>query len=248
MMTYENRIVTYIDLLGFKRLIKSKLVDSISDAGQENPWEYDEVVHALTEFRRITTFQDKQPLPNPPMITHFSDCVVISFDPKNPKNKGDVLYHIKHVQALIYKMANLRVNLHIPCRGAIVFGKIMHTPEILFGPGLIDAYEMERCVAKFPRVIIDDNVIDLGVKNRPDDFTESGARAAFESICIEDDDGKKYIDYTTRNGFLAANPRAYGTLAIRYFESLRDMTDKMLKDEDTRVREKGEWIKNKLSA
>ena len=44
---------------------------------------------------------------------------------------------------------------HVFIRGALTFGEAVHTANEVYGPAIIRAYELERDVAVFPRVIID---------------------------------------------------------------------------------------------
>jgi len=46
-------------------------------------------------------------------------------------------------------------------RGAVVIGRFYHHQGIVFGPGVIKAYEMERDKAKYVRMIVDDEVAKL---------------------------------------------------------------------------------------
>lgn len=43
-------------------------------------------------------------------------------------------------------------------RGAVVHGPAYHNGSVLFGPGIIEAYAMEREVAKYPRILVSESV------------------------------------------------------------------------------------------
>jgi hypothetical protein len=72
-------------------------------------------------------------------------------------------------------------------RGAIVFGDICHKKEVIFGPAVIQAYEMERKVAKWPRVVVDPQLIDL--------LSDENKRYIFDIMLSKDMDGLPFIDY-----------------------------------------------------
>ncbi len=59
----------------------------------------------------------------------------------------------------------------ILCRGAITYGKLIHTDEVLFGPALTEAYILETKVALYPRVILHKDIIDLAGKAKSSHHT-----------------------------------------------------------------------------
>ena len=83
----------------------------------------------------------------------------------------------------------------ILCRGAITYGKLIHTEKVLFGPALAEAYLLESKAALYPRVILHKDIIDLAGEfplqtNSSDDEIQS-----VMSLLEKDSDGMYYIDY-----------------------------------------------------
>ncbi|MCC5014638.1 hypothetical protein [Legionella sp. 31fI33] len=53
-------------------------------------------------------------------------------------------------------------------RGGISLGLLHHTDQIIFGPALVRAHDLEHNEAKFPRILIDDSVIEkTGATEQP---------------------------------------------------------------------------------
>jgi hypothetical protein len=45
-------------------------------------------------------------------------------------------------------------------RGGITIGDIVHDEEVVFGPALNRAYHLEHDIAKYPRIVVDPEVVD----------------------------------------------------------------------------------------
>ena len=43
-------------------------------------------------------------------------------------------------------------------RGAVVYGQAYHKGRVLFGPGVVEAYNRERHAANYPRIIVDEKI------------------------------------------------------------------------------------------
>src|SRR5205807_662034 len=46
-------------------------------------------------------------------------------------------------------------------RGAVVEGKVLHTDKMIFGPALVEAYDLESKAALFPRIILGDSLLEV---------------------------------------------------------------------------------------
>ena len=46
-------------------------------------------------------------------------------------------------------------------RGGVTVGNILHDDDVVFGPALNRAYELESKVAKFPRIVLDVEIDEL---------------------------------------------------------------------------------------
>src|SRR5262245_29297185 len=128
---YERRIVIFYDLLGWRSKIK--------DAGT-SPKEIGNLRTAVLLHSRMMRARDRGPI----RTSTFSDNVVISA----PIVGEMVAYMVGSVAAI--QIATL--NMGFLLRGGIAIGDIYHDDEVVFGPALNRAYELESEIADYPRV------------------------------------------------------------------------------------------------
>jgi len=135
---YEERYVAFIDILGFRELIKSSLEKSDT---------FDILILSL---KRIANFTLKDPLlvNNPPDLKaqNFSDNIVIS-----AHLSANGLWHLLiAISDLFWSLSQFGVLL----RGGVSRGPLYHDENIVFGPALVDAHHLQQNVAVFPRVVL----------------------------------------------------------------------------------------------
>lgn len=149
----NERVVAFIDILGFCDLVHKMRDDSelyeiirvtldrISESSKQ--WRDREIEY---QNLRSTT----------PVITHFSDSIVISceVDSDHPKL---ACYTVCH-SALDYACLNLTNDILV--RGGISMGWAYHKGGTLFGEAVNRAYELERNCASVPRIILSDDVYE----------------------------------------------------------------------------------------
>lgn len=136
--SYERRVVIFYDVLGWQNHIKA--------AGDD--------INAIGRLRRIVLrYSRSLPLRTSlnVRVTTFSDNVVISQDVS------------RETPLLITLIAFFQIAGALSgflLRGGITIGRIVHDSECVFGPGLNRAYELEKDVAKYPRIVLDREVAD----------------------------------------------------------------------------------------
>lgn len=188
-MKYEQRIVAFIDILGFKGILD----ETVKKDGNDDEKKIDKVVSAYKAIRDIWDLDKKAELldtssSQSKKVTIFSDSIVVSFQVDEP---SEVFYTLLELKWLIMRML-----WHgILCRGAVSIGKFIHRNEYLFGPALVEAYLLESKAALYPRIILDRSVIDAGAKNSAVHHTNKMEREYVESLLEQDSDGMYYIDY-----------------------------------------------------
>ena len=184
-MNYQDRIVCLIDILGFSERIREAVRD-----GSEDEQKISAVTDALLRFRAM--FDVAKPAERPgTVVTQFSDSVVISFDAQTESGVFYAIYDILQAQIDLVSHGFL-------CRGAITRGKLIHTDELLLGPAFLDAYDLERKAALYPRVILDESIIQAGVAAPASHHSPDYERRSIESLVAKDGDGIYYIDYITK--------------------------------------------------
>jgi len=148
-MLYENRIVAFIDILGFSNIIKETAGQFGSPKNENSGISVKELFKAFYRIRYLMGVSEpSDDVPLSRKVSQFSDSIFISFKPEDEPREfnyllGELLYllvqHSKH-QILI--------------RGGISYGPLVHTDEIIFGPALIQAYQLESRASKSPRILL----------------------------------------------------------------------------------------------
>lgn len=231
-MNYENRVVLFLDILGFKSIIDK----TYNSDGSDNLEQIDRLYEALKDMKVNVKFRRRA---SSHVVTQFSDSIVVSFEEDEEKA----------VFILFDDIQNLLVNLifkGIICRGAISYGKLVHDSKIVFGPALIDAYETESKAALYPRVILDKTIVDIGRK-----FQKIRQLSLFGDTTDDllnkrlkkDTDEKYFVDY-----FYNARYQMTEDIFIPYYvDSLKRIitSGQNFKSPDLNV--KYGWMKNKFN-
>lgn len=249
-MQYENRIVLFLDILGFKNII-DKTVDKEKDIEVNI-----EKLHAnLTLIKTFLvenlkqedlSFDNRAPIKDRQLkennfslqVTQFSDSIIISF--LNDSNTT-LLRLIRAIQELIIKLANEG----ILSRGAISYGKLIHDDKLIFGPALNDAYETETRAAIYPRIIMDKSIIELGNKRQQKIFEKEKKikEDLIFSYLNQDSDDKYYIDYFPTD----IGSYKYMTNIEIYLSNLRQIIIYGLRNQKPDLKVKYGWMKNKYN-
>jgi hypothetical protein len=150
--SYERRVVFFYDVLGWR--------DRIAKAGDDAE-KLGDLRRLLIEHSRII----RVPTDGDVRVSTFSDNVVVSIpetDPVGPFLK------------LVATLQILAVSRGVLVRGGIAIGNLIHDREVVFGPGLNRAYELESKVAAYPRVVIDEDVMRRATQVEEFTACESG--------------------------------------------------------------------------
>ncbi|HEY3875609.1 MAG TPA: hypothetical protein VGM92_09040 [Candidatus Kapabacteria bacterium] len=239
MADYKKRVVAFIDLLGFKSMVDRTL----SSDGDVIATEVAKIAETISTFRTNVQSPIFEDTDDRPLLTHFSDSLVLSF---NPEYEGEVLRHFSAIRSLI---TDLIQHHYVACRGAITYGWIHHSRDdrmgdVLFGPALIEAYNKERFQAKYPRIIIDNDVVELGIKHRADGTSENFARSSLREYLLKDDDQVWFIDYISKNiKSIWDNSLQF---LPQYYDDIRITANRMITTIDEKVRAKGSWLISKV--
>ena len=133
-MNYENRYIAFIDILGFKNIIKKS-------EEKNNEIEYiEKAINIFKSFTKDSAF----------VVTQFSDSVVIS--------TNDSQDDFQRMLKCLLEISIKSIGIWYLLRGGITKGKLIHTKDYLFGPAMNYAYKLESELAIFPRIIIDENL------------------------------------------------------------------------------------------
>lgn len=148
-LVYENRIVAFLDILGWKEAIKksSKDCELTKHLGVsiKNIETYAQFLDKSRQMFGDSEFcKDQQ-------LTHFSDSILLSV--KADKDGQSSLLWI--LQPIVSQLLNLGLFV----RGGIAYGGLIHRNAIAYGPALIKAYELEQ-TAVYPRIVLEPMLAD----------------------------------------------------------------------------------------
>ena len=143
-ITYETRIVTFLDVLGFKHIISETVKPS-----EGNP--SFSVKQLALIFNKIDAIISDNT--DSSQCARFSDSIVI-IQKSSPKYESNYFNLIRDIQLLLLREGIL-------VRGAMVKGDIYYNQSgtyfDMFGPAIVRAVELEK-QAVYPRVIVDGSV------------------------------------------------------------------------------------------
>lgn len=178
---YEDRIVLFMDILGFKNLVKKSetedckftkmcsAVDFLFDTSKGVPRTPSQFIRELkikvaeNKAMKIDNhvFDDFQ-------YTHFSDSLIISYIYKNNTFKDSFSCFTNTIADIGDHL--LKAGLSV--RGGVAAGKLFHKGSIVIGPAFVEAYEIESTISKNPRILLSDKLLAIVQNhfNDPSDF------------------------------------------------------------------------------
>lgn len=140
--SYSNRVVAFIDCLGFKQ----KIIDSIA-----NP-------NLIARLRMLNFhLQAGSFAGNDQNVDfrrlQFSDSLVLSAR----ANSDGLWFVVLFLRAVTFNVLHLGMLF----RGAIAVGPMIHEGSIAFGPAYIEAYHLESSIALHPRIVLSRQAAEL---------------------------------------------------------------------------------------
>lgn len=187
-MVYEKKFVAFLDILGFKNMIKctinniayqKKIMQVLSDIASIRQDNYHGFLSEYGVYKEVSV---------------FSDSIVISYSTKLEIGGG--LFHI--LIDLISICINL-VERGIYVRGAVTCGLMHHDKNICFGPAMVKAYELEEESAIYPRIIIELSTICEDLKHPGQANSVKMEANYLRGIIKRDTKDKKYfLDYLSQ--------------------------------------------------
>lgn len=135
-MKYTEKIVAFIDILGFKYFVNDE--SKCEDIGAILKLPYFIRQDGMAKMMKIKGV----------MMTSISDSLVFSI---GLKERGAMN---KIVKLLSVFTQTLLSQYSLLLRGGIAVGKLYHDSDVVYGPGLVRAYELENKIAVYPRMVM----------------------------------------------------------------------------------------------
>lgn len=240
---YQYRLIAYIDILGFKNIIKRKDINEIlkslktfQEEGIKDSF-YEGFVKNEHNLKDIPEEKKKEALDavskQDRQVSIFSDLIVISYS----NHKEYIEWNIHEILDQIHWLQDRLIFHKILIRGGITFDRLFHNGRLCFGDGLIRAYELESKIATYPRVIIDPNILKYKTLKKLIDkwghqleiFEDKYLGLShFKSLR----DSVKYVGgYTIRDGYMKSNGDESAKFNVHIHMSLyRQIIDSGIKE------------------
>lgn len=244
---YEQRVILFLDILGFKKLIEE---------GKESL-----IMTALEVPKGVQYGPDGQQKKYPfhgqtsMQISAFSDSIAVS----DIVGDGHGLIRIVHYASYLWWKFLAKGVL---TRGGIAVGKLHHQEGVLFGPAMNEAYELESQVSIYPRIAVSDGVKDQylqAIVSETSGVTNPFMIQMRLDILRRDFDGVFHVNTLGRMANIPdgvglkkpADPVTGGTSYTEHevFEAKSNLTTKILlqRPAGVRVAAKYDWLANYLS-
>jgi len=191
-LNYEQRIIAFIDILGFKEIIKQtesnptkiELIYSVLDFLKTwevpNKWDLKLVeIEEDAQKKGVENFDIR----GKTNTTAFSDSIVISVKINDNTNEmmSTLVANLAYIGAILLEKG-------IFFRGGITLGNVIHENNgVVFGQGLIDAYLLETRSAKYPRLILSNKLIkelNYPLEEKSDRYPYHQYIERFEDGCV----------------------------------------------------------------
>jgi len=214
---YRKSVISYIDILGFRDLIDSRSAGEISKvlrilAESVEP-------HPLLKSERTK-------------FTKFSDTVIRStpFSVRKPQNFISELRHILHSHIALIPRG-------VIVRGAVTIGDVVQSWKVVYGKGVVRAYELESKKDSPPRIVIDSDALTELRR----DFEREGLNDELSGL-IRVEDSVAYLDYLRACEAELNVPEQEYPLFLRIHRNL--IRSRLREYADSpRVLQKYEWLK-----
>jgi len=157
------------------------------------------------------------------------------------------MHIIHHVEQISFKL----LKLGFLCRGGLTKGLCYHHDNIVFGPAVIEAHDIEKNESQYPRVVLSNKVVNDGQKALPP------INQIFNRFVKEDTDSKFFVHYLRIIRLLSDSmeqeqPQDYIKMVKNIEDKIEENLIRAMRDETSDLQEnrskissvqKIEWIK-----
>lgn len=211
MREYKESYIAVLDILGFTKSLEIYDCETIASFFDEINKQY--VISFDETSQPIISKEDLH-------IKVMSDTVCIFVEASVKNALTAVMAICDYLQIRL-----LRLNIPVTSRGAIVKGQIYYSNDVLFGEGFVKAYNLEEHEAKYPRVIIDDEVIKSCRA-----FDKAGQKYLDTNLIKDDFDGRYISDYMFTFYGLNHEQNSWKKFAKYVYEKVENETDEGVRE------------------
>jgi hypothetical protein len=221
---YGMRVVAFLDILGFSDAVRQIETDEsmfrrirTSQVAMRNFSAFPEhISFAAVELAKGT------------QISTFSDCIVVS-----APNRDFALFCVGNIVLEISRLFLSELGLLI--RGGITCGSIFHDGAQVFGRAVIEAYDIERNIARYPRVVVAPTLVTRWRQ----ETTDTPMKLYLDLLATEND-GVHFID---------PFHQPFNETEKLMFDHSRGQLDRLLRDPKPRFRDwtKIVWLANRYN-
>lgn len=228
---YERCLIVYIDILGFKQKIDTQPANHILQC-----------IRMIAEAVKPMRFKSKFPKLPRENFVNFSDLCVLWFQLESENKLPPVGWLTSQILRVVHAQSWLLFDEELLIRGGVTIGSLAKSYGQIFGPGLVRAYELESKYAKYPRVLVDECLLEEFRRNPKlcvhDPDTDAGYLKAMLQI---DTDGKLFVDYLRVMADELDHPAEYPM----YLAKHQAFINRRLQDFQNQpsIREKYEWLR-----
>lgn len=217
---YTNCYIAFLDILGFKELIKTRTCDELCEIFTTKMKKHIGAVYKGTD--EILSMDNVK-------VKVMSDSICFFID----SSVRNALFGLT-ITCATFQNELMKMSPPILCRGAIVKGDLFWDGDVIFGSGFVDAYLMEEKNAKFPRIIMTMETIQSAQKNTAD-------------VIMNDLRSLTFVDY---DDFLVIDNiekfEGFDIDGTNYENLYNHIVDVLEQTVDDSVREKYLYLKNSL--
>jgi hypothetical protein len=129
-------------------------------------------------------------------------------------------------------------------RGGVVIGKLIHQDNLILGPAMNEAYDLESKSALYPRITIDPDVMEMSARQHNlSDGLYAIKDFDYQKTFEIDFDNTYYIDYFAEvKEFLPDGDET------KYYQNLRQLIRNGVNRKDIGIRMKYMWMLRKFNA
>ena len=225
---YEDRLVAFIDVLGFSNMV----ADTATDAKklQHLASALSSLYHRIWEWEADGYYSSFA-------FTQFSDSIVIS-------SLAESADSFEMLMQLLLGVMELVDSYDILVRGGIARGQLIHDRTMVVGPAMVKAYHLESKDAIYPRIIIEKELkeqIEADVEDYIKNHLHLSEVPEQNNIFKTDTDGWCYLDYVQPSPIYNFELNQEGHLKV-----LDELVEKGLRSSKDEVRLKYQWLKRKV--